>query len=124
MIRAFRYIGVLEGITTVALFFVAMPAKYVFGYPQLVPTVGLVHGIAFVVYLLAMMSMLPGQGLTAGQWARRSWPPLSPWAHSSTTRCSSASKWPRRRRSRLADGDNLLVAHPARHDGEGDGKPV
>lgn len=70
MIRVFRYIGVLEGITTVALVFVAMPAKYVFGYPQLVPTVGLVHGIAFVVYLLAMMSMLPGQGLTAAQWAR------------------------------------------------------
>ncbi|WP_366933683.1 DUF3817 domain-containing protein, partial [Devosia sp.] len=37
MIRLFRYIGVAEGITTLALFLVAMPAKYWFGFPDLVP---------------------------------------------------------------------------------------
>jgi integral membrane protein len=70
MIRTFRYIGILEGITTLALFVVAMPAKYLFGMPQLVPTVGLIHGMAFVVYLLSMMVFLPGTGLTRGQWLR------------------------------------------------------
>jgi integral membrane protein len=70
MIRTFRYIGVLEGITTLALFFVAMPAKYLFGNPGLVPTVGLVHGIAFVIYILSMMVFLPGAGLTKAQWGQ------------------------------------------------------
>ena len=70
MIRTFRYIGILEGITTLGLFFVAMPAKYLFGQPQLVPTMGMIHGMAFILYMLSMMAMLPGQGLTRGQWLR------------------------------------------------------
>lgn len=70
MIRLFRYIGVAEGITTLALFLVAMPAKYWFGYPDLVPPVGLIHGLAFVVYLLAMVVCLWGSGFSGWDWAR------------------------------------------------------
>ena len=70
MIQLFRYIGLAEGVTTLALFFVAMPAKYLFGSPGLVPTVGMIHGVAFVVYLLAMVVCLPGRGFTAWEWTR------------------------------------------------------
>jgi len=70
MIRTFRYIGVVEGITTLALFLVAMPAKYWFGYPELVPTVGLIHGIAFITYIGAMIVCLTGRGFTAWEWVR------------------------------------------------------
>jgi integral membrane protein len=70
MIRAFRYIGVFEGITTLALFFVAMPAKYWFGNPGLVPPVGALHGAAFVIYLVAMVVCLWGRGFTPLEWAR------------------------------------------------------
>ncbi len=70
MIRTFRYIGVAEGITTLALFLVAMPAKYLFGFPGLVPVTGAVHGAAFIAYLGAMLVCLPGKGLTAGEWLR------------------------------------------------------
>ena len=70
MIRLFRYIGVAEGITTLALFLVAMPAKYWFGYPDLVPSVGLIHGVAFIAYILAMMICLWGRGFSGWEWTR------------------------------------------------------
>lgn len=70
MIRIFRYIGVFEGLTTLALFLVAMPAKYWLGFPSLVPPVGALHGLAFVVYLLAMVICLWGRGFTPWEWLR------------------------------------------------------
>lgn len=70
MIRIFRFIGILEGLTTLALFLVAMPAKYFFGYPDLVPPVGLIHGVAFLTYVGAMLVCLPGRGLTGWEWVR------------------------------------------------------
>lgn len=70
MIRLFRYIGVAEGITTLALFLVAMPAKYWFGYADLVPSVGLIHGVAFIAYILAMMVCLWGRGFSGWEWTR------------------------------------------------------
>jgi integral membrane protein len=71
MIRIFRYIGVWKGITTLALFLVAMPAKYLFGFPDLVPPVGAdPRGVAFVAYVGAMLVCLPGRGLTAWEWVR------------------------------------------------------
>lgn len=70
MIRAFRYISLFEGCTTLALFLVAMPAKYFFGIPELVPPVGALHGAAFVAYIVAMVICLPGRGFTAWEWLR------------------------------------------------------
>lgn len=70
MIRTFRYIGIAEGITTLALFLVAMPAKYWFGFPALVPPVGAFHGAAFVVYIVAMVICLWGRGFSAWEWLR------------------------------------------------------
>ncbi len=68
MIRIFRYIALFEGLTAVALFFVAMPAKYWFGNPTLVPPIGAIHGFAFVAYMLAMVVYLPGRGLSVRNW--------------------------------------------------------
>jgi len=70
MIRVFRYIGLVEGVTTLGLFLVAMPLKYWFGMPQLVPPMGMIHGIAFLVYIGAMVFILPGKGFSAWEWAR------------------------------------------------------
>lgn len=70
MIRLFRYIGLLEGVTTLGLFLVAMPLKYWFGMPQFVPVVGMIHGIAFLVYIGAMVMILPGKGFSAWEWGR------------------------------------------------------
>jgi integral membrane protein len=79
MIRLFRYIGLVEGITTLALFLVAMPAKYWFGFPGLVPPVGAIHGGAFVLYLVAMVFCLWGRGFSAQDWARTTFAAFIPF---------------------------------------------
>ena len=70
MIQLFRYIGLAEGVTTLLLFLVAMPAKYLFGFPGLVPPVGMIHGVAFVTYILAMVICLWGRGFSPWEWLR------------------------------------------------------
>jgi integral membrane protein len=70
MLGFFRKVAVVEGITTLALFFVAMPMKYLAGDPRLVPPVGLLHGVAFLVYLAVMAVALRGRGFTAAEWIR------------------------------------------------------
>jgi integral membrane protein len=70
MLKVFRGIALVEGLTTVTLFLVAMPVKYWLGNPVLVPPVGWAHGIAFLLYLAAMVPALWGNGFTALQWLR------------------------------------------------------
>lgn len=70
MFGLFRKVALVEGVTTLALFFVAMPMKYLAGDPRLVPPVGMIHGIAFLVYLAVMVVALRGRGFTATEWIR------------------------------------------------------
>ncbi len=66
----FRKVAIVEGLTTLALFFVAMPMKYLAGDPRLVPPVGMIHGVAFLVYLAVMVAAFAGRGVTASGWTR------------------------------------------------------
>lgn len=50
-----RLVAILEGISYILLLFVAMPAKYFFGRPELVRYTGMVHGWLFVVYVLILV---------------------------------------------------------------------
>ena len=78
-LKQFLTIGKLEGISSLLLFFVAMPVKYMAGIPEAVTYVGMAHGILFIVYvgsallvgierkwkigsfaILALASILPG----------------------------------------------------------------
>ena len=52
MIKLFRGISLLEGLSLLALLFVAMPLKYVWGNPEYVRVVGMAHGLLFVAYIL------------------------------------------------------------------------
>ncbi|MFC3096731.1 DUF3817 domain-containing protein [Alteraurantiacibacter palmitatis] len=70
MLHAFRWIALGEGVTTLALFLVAMPLKYWGGNPVLVPPVGMAHGLAWVAYVVAMGVCLPGKGFSVSEWAR------------------------------------------------------
>lgn len=70
MLRLFRFVALFEGLTTIALFLVAMPLKYWLGYPQLVPPVGALHGGAWLAYLAAMVLCLPGKRVPALGWGR------------------------------------------------------
>ena len=70
MLQLFRAIALVEGVTTIALFLIAMPLKYLAGNPVLVPPVGMAHGVAWVAYVAAMLVCLPGKGFTGWEWIR------------------------------------------------------
>ena len=70
MLEWFRRVALVEGVTTLFLFFVAMPLKYVGGDPRLVPPAGWVHGLAFVAYLIAMVPALRGRRVGVSGWLR------------------------------------------------------
>ena len=46
LFTAFRIVAIVEGITTLALFFVAMPIKYMLHDPLWVQIVGPLHGLS------------------------------------------------------------------------------
>lgn len=70
MFRLFRRVALVEGVTTLVLFFIAMPAKYLAGQPWLVPPVGWIHGIAFILYVLLMVPALWGRHVSPFGWLR------------------------------------------------------
>lgn len=47
-----RLIAFVEGMSFLILLFVAMPLKYFFEQPQAVRSVGTIHGLLFVAYVL------------------------------------------------------------------------
>lgn len=53
-VRALRQLAIVEGVSTLVLFFVAMPLKYFAGVPLAVTVAGSIHGFLFV----ALVSML------------------------------------------------------------------
>jgi integral membrane protein len=79
MLRAFRIIALIEGITTLVLFLVAMPVKYWLGNPVLVPPVGWTHGIAFLAYIVLMVVALPGRRAGFLGWVRTTFAAFVPF---------------------------------------------
>lgn len=65
-----RTAGLLEGTTLVLLVFVAVPLKYLANLPGMVSVLGPVHGIAFVLYLVALLDNFAGGGWTWREMAR------------------------------------------------------
>lgn len=47
-VRALRHLAIVEGISTLVLFLIAMPLKYFAGMPMAVRVVGSLHGALFV----------------------------------------------------------------------------
>lgn len=52
MLEFFKKIALLEGISLLALLFFAMPMKYVFDQEIYVKTIGMAHGILFILYVI------------------------------------------------------------------------
>lgn len=50
-----RLSGLAEGVSYLLLLGVAMPAKYVWGLPEGVRYLGLIHGLMFVTYVAAVL---------------------------------------------------------------------
>jgi integral membrane protein len=69
-LRSLRRVAIVEACSTLFLFFVAMPLKYLAGMPLAVTIVGMIHGVLFmmlVVMLLLGRERIPiSASLTAG----------------------------------------------------------
>ncbi len=70
LLKIFRYIALIEGVTTLALFLIAMPLKYGFDNPVLIRPFGMTHGIAFLAYVAMMIVALPGKRFGLLGWLR------------------------------------------------------
>lgn len=66
----FRTVALVEGITTLALFLVAMPVKYALGYAMLVQIMGPVHGLAFLAYVMLLPVTFAERGWGAAAMVR------------------------------------------------------
>ena len=52
-LERFRVIAIAEGISFLLLLSVAMPLKYLAGFPHAVFIVGWIHGLLFIAYMLS-----------------------------------------------------------------------
>ena len=50
-----RTIALIEGASFLVLLFLAMPLKYILGWPQAVRVVGMAHGVLFVIFCLSLL---------------------------------------------------------------------
>ncbi|RKD68134.1 MULTISPECIES: DUF3817 domain-containing protein [Sinobaca] len=63
MLKPLRLTGVIEGISFVALLFLAMPLKYMAGIDMAVTIVGAAHGGLFTIYIALVLVV----------WVQRRW---------------------------------------------------
>lgn len=52
IIKNFRAVGFLEGLSYIVLLGVAMPLKYMYNQPEMVKIVGMAHGVLFMLYIV------------------------------------------------------------------------
>lgn len=50
-----RIIAFAEGISLLMILFISMPLKYIFGLPQANMIIGMLHGLLFMLYVLAVI---------------------------------------------------------------------
>jgi integral membrane protein len=54
-LRMLRQLAIVEGVSTLVLFFIAMPLKYFAGMPLAVRIAGSIHGFLFVALVLMLL---------------------------------------------------------------------
>lgn len=50
-IKTFKIVSMLEALSFLLLLGIAMPLKYIWDLPQMVQTVGMAHGVLFLLYI-------------------------------------------------------------------------
>ena len=56
MLRSFRLLSLIEGLSLITLLFIAMPAKYQFGHDFVWP-VGMAHGVLWLAYVVMSLAV-------------------------------------------------------------------
>jgi len=68
MLNIFRKLSLIEGFSLIVLLFMAMPAKYHFGFFDIVWHVGMVHGLLWISYFIASLVVSHKQNWSVGFW--------------------------------------------------------
>ncbi len=55
-LNKFRLINKIEGYSFLLLLFVAMPLKYMMGYPSATKIIGMLHGVLFMAFIYQLLS--------------------------------------------------------------------
>ncbi len=63
-LKKFKIVNKIEGISFLILLFVAMPAKYYFGYPIATKVVGMIHGLLVFAFIYQIIEAKKEAGLT------------------------------------------------------------
>lgn len=57
-LKPLTIVGFIEGISFLVLIFIAMPLKYIMGLAGIVSWVGLIHGVLFLIYIAALITVI------------------------------------------------------------------
>ena len=63
-LKKFKLINKIEGISFLILLFIAMPAKYYFGYPLATKVVGMIHGLLVFAFIYQIFEAKKEANLT------------------------------------------------------------
>ena len=55
--KHFRMLGIIEGFSLLTLLFIAMPLKYYADITQIVPIVGMIHGLLFIAFMVSSLNI-------------------------------------------------------------------
>ena len=69
MLNFFRLTSIIEGLSLVALLFIAMPLKYQFSMPEAVKIVGPIHGLLWLAYIVISLVASQQQKWSVLFWA-------------------------------------------------------
>ncbi|MCK5335089.1 MAG: DUF3817 domain-containing protein [Gammaproteobacteria bacterium] len=56
-LKNFRLLAMIEGISLLTLLFIAMPLKYYAGITQIVPIIGMIHGLLFMAFMVSSLNI-------------------------------------------------------------------
>jgi len=68
MLNTFRTLSLIEGLSLITLFMIAMPAKYYFSAFDIVWVVGMTHGLLWMVYVVFSLAVSHKQGWSVMFW--------------------------------------------------------
>jgi integral membrane protein len=68
MLNTFRMLSLIEGSSLIILLFIAMPAKYHFGYFDAVWLVGMTHGLLWLAYVALSLPVSHKQNWSVTFW--------------------------------------------------------
>ncbi|HBD20602.1 MAG TPA: hypothetical protein DC063_11320 [Arenimonas sp.] len=67
MLRSFRLLSLIEGLSLITLLFIAMPAKYQFGHDFVWP-VGMAHGVLWLAFVAMSLLVSHLRKWSVGAW--------------------------------------------------------